>query len=84
MLLDLHMPGKDGYAFIEAFSARDELAGRVPVIAVSAYVPERTDWQAQGGPSLFFDCLTKPVHYDVLRDTVQRALAASGDTATTH
>jgi signal transduction histidine kinase len=73
VLLDLHMPGKDGYAFMTEYAAQAGVAAHTPVIAVSAYAPDgsqRTD------ASLFFESLTKPVHYEVLRDAVQRALAA--------
>ncbi|WP_407674252.1 ATP-binding response regulator [Paraburkholderia saeva] len=70
ILLDLSMPGKDGYAFVEAFAARDAPAGHAPVIAVSADAP---DADARGP---FFDCLSKPVHFEELRAAVQRALAA--------
>jgi CheY-like chemotaxis protein len=76
VLLDLHMPDKDGYAFIAEYgewAARQPGGARTPVIAVSAYAP---DGAARAEAELFFDSLTKPVHYDVLRDAVQRALAA--------
>lgn len=76
VLLDLHMPDKDGYAFMAEYEEQAEKSGeaaRTPVIAVSAYAPEpgtRTEGE------MFFDSLTKPVHYEVLRGAVQRALAA--------
>ncbi|HXZ10007.1 MAG TPA: ATP-binding protein [Paraburkholderia sp.] len=73
ILLDLHMPDKDGYTFIADFRARRTPSGQVPVIAVSAYAPE-PDTSGATGP--FFECLAKPVHYEVLRAAVQRALAA--------
>ncbi|HXZ09348.1 MAG TPA: response regulator, partial [Paraburkholderia sp.] len=73
ILLDLHMPDKDGYAFIADFAARRTPSGQVPVIAVSAYAPE-PDTSGAAGP--FFECLAKPVHYEVLRAAIQRALAA--------
>ncbi|CAB3767043.1 Sensor histidine kinase RcsC [Paraburkholderia solisilvae] len=73
ILLDLQMPDKDGYAFVREFAARDVHALRVPVIAVTAYGP---NLQTKGVENVFFECLTKPVHYDVLRNAVQRALAA--------
>jgi signal transduction histidine kinase/CheY-like chemotaxis protein len=78
ILLDLQMPDKDGYAFISEFAARDARARSVPVIAVTAYAP---GLQTHGAAHLFFDCLSKPVHYDVLRGAVQRALAAQSGTA---
>jgi len=76
VLLDLHMPDKDGYAFMVEYVERSEGLGqavRTPVIAVSAYAPE-SGARTEADP--FFDSLTKPVHYEVLRDAVQRALAA--------
>lgn len=76
VLLDLHMPDKDGYAFMAEYgetAQRSGEAARTPVIAVSAYAPE-PGTRAEG--AMFFDSLTKPVHYEVLRDAVQRALAA--------
>ncbi|BFG76806.1 hybrid sensor histidine kinase/response regulator AtsR [Paraburkholderia terrae] len=76
VLLDLHMPDKDGYAFMTEYAEKAERSGeavRTPVIAVSAYTP---DGSVRAEAGLFFDSLTKPVHYEVLRDAVQRALAA--------
>ncbi|MHB9833994.1 ATP-binding response regulator [Paraburkholderia terrae] len=76
VLLDLHMPDKDGYAFMTEYAEKAERSGeavRTPVIAVSAYTP---DGSVRAEADLFFDSLTKPVHYEVLRDAVQRALAA--------
>jgi signal transduction histidine kinase len=95
VLLDLHMPGRDGYAFLSGLDAalaageRQRAAGgqnggqnggpgggrnsRPLLIAVSAYVPEPGCVDA---PTPFFDCLAKPVHYDVLRTALQRAMAA--------
>ncbi|MFP3558633.1 ATP-binding protein [Paraburkholderia sp. SIMBA_049] len=76
VLLDLHMPDKDGYAFMTEYAEKAERSGeavRTPVIAVSAYAP---DGSVRAEADLFFDSLTKPVHYEVLRDAVQRALAA--------
>jgi two-component system, sensor histidine kinase len=74
LLLDLHMPGVDGFAFLERFHALDPhatpTASDVPVIAVSAFAPDGDD------ATSFFDYLVKPVHYDVLRDALRRALAA--------
>ncbi|HEY1610545.1 MAG TPA: ATP-binding protein, partial [Paraburkholderia sp.] len=78
VLLDLHMPGRDGYGFVVGLDAA--LAGgaqgaatRPLLIAVSAYLPELS---ADAPPTPFFDCLAKPVHYEVLRASLQRAIAA--------
>ncbi|WP_233868137.1 ATP-binding response regulator [Paraburkholderia adhaesiva] len=77
VLLDLHMPGRDGYAFIAGLDAGAAAGPRPPVIAVSADVAAVTSCDADGP---FFECLTKPVHYEVLRAAVQRALSAPRST----
>ncbi|HEX7909263.1 MAG TPA: ATP-binding protein [Paraburkholderia sp.] len=79
VLLDLHMPGRDGYAFLADFAARGGPSSGVPVIVVSAYAPEAGEageneaGEAGSGP--FFEALLKPVHYEDLRRALQRALA---------
>jgi DNA-binding NtrC family response regulator len=54
------------------------LPQRARVIAVSAYAPEL---QGSAAAHLFFESLSKPVHYDVLRAAVERALATQDDPA---
>lgn len=84
MLLDLHMPGRDGYSLMADLDMRvgtGAYPGGLPrVIAVSAYMSDLDASGPDGGgqtfPAAFFDSLTKPVHYDVLRAALQRALAA--------
>lgn len=72
VLLDLHMPGRDGYAFVAGLAAK---AGARPrVIAVSADVAALTS--SEEGENPFFDALPKPVHYEVLRAALQRAFDA--------
>jgi two-component system, sensor histidine kinase len=72
VLLDLHMPDQDGYAFFKEFSARSGASAGVPVIAVSAYPPDA----ASADAGVFFEYLVKPVHYEDLRGALQRALSA--------
>jgi signal transduction histidine kinase/ActR/RegA family two-component response regulator len=85
VLLDLHMPDRDGYAFLEDFAARGGASSGVPVIVVSAYAPEAdsvgsADSAAgeagETGLQPFFEALLKPVHYEELRSALQRALAS--------
>ncbi|MFP3563570.1 hybrid sensor histidine kinase/response regulator [Paraburkholderia sp. SIMBA_030] len=84
VLLDLHMPGRDGYTFLAEFAARGGPSSGVPVIVVSAYAPEpgtvgATAGQGEGGAAglpPFFEALLKPVHYEELRNALQRALAS--------
>jgi signal transduction histidine kinase/ActR/RegA family two-component response regulator len=83
VLLDLHMPGRDGCAFVEGLAASRSVLARPRVIAVSADVAGlaalASDTPGESTP--FFDRLTKPVHYDVLRAALQRALTAPRETA---
>ncbi|NIE68718.1 ATP-binding protein [Burkholderia sp. Ax-1719] len=73
VLLDLHMPGRDGYAFVAGLEAK---AGWKPrVIAVSADVAALTS--SGEGENPFFDALPKPVHYEVLRAALQRAFGGA-------
>jgi CheY-like chemotaxis protein len=74
ILADLHMPGKDGYSFVNEYRARREPGASVPVIAVSAYAPDLVD---PGAAILFFDYLLKPVRYEVLKSALQRAVSAT-------
>lgn len=77
VLLDLHMPGRDGYAFVAGLEARagTGMGERPRVIAVSADVAALAA-AATDGRNPFFDLLPKPVHYEVLRMALLRALDA--------
>jgi CheY-like chemotaxis protein len=74
ILADLHMPGKDGYSFVNEYRARRAVGASLPVIAVSAYAPDLVDPSAA---ILFFDYLLKPVRYEVLKSALARALSAT-------
>ncbi|MGE8491255.1 MAG: ATP-binding protein, partial [Paraburkholderia nemoris] len=91
VLLDLHMPDRDGYTFLADFAARGGPSSGVPVIVVSAYGPEADSADSAGGAGSagsagggageaglqpFFEALLKPVHYEELRSALQRALAS--------
>ncbi|MBV8262022.1 MAG: response regulator [Paraburkholderia sp.] len=79
VLLDLYMPGRDGYDFVGGLGAAPGMLALPRVIAVSADVAGLTalpDDTPGSEPAPFFDRLTKPVHYEVLRAALQRALAA--------
>ncbi|SEE78216.1 Signal transduction histidine kinase [Burkholderia sp. WP9] len=75
VLLDLHMPERDGYTFLADFAARGGPSAGVPVIVVSAYAPDG-DNDADAGSRPFVEALLKPVHYEQLRSALQRALAS--------
>ncbi|PXW17507.1 ATP-binding response regulator [Paraburkholderia caballeronis] len=76
VLLDLNMPGRDGYGFVAGLDAalKGRALHRPRLIAVSADLPDATACDAS---TPFFDCLAKPVHYEVLRAALQRALVLS-------
>ncbi|MGF6918912.1 ATP-binding response regulator [Paraburkholderia sp. 40] len=78
VLLDLHMPERDGYTFLEDFAMRGGPSAGVPVIVVSAYAPEvvRNGESGATGALSVFEALLKPVHYEDLKHALQRALAA--------
>ncbi|WP_111933586.1 hybrid sensor histidine kinase/response regulator [Paraburkholderia bryophila] len=83
VLLDLHMPERDGYTFLADFAGRSGPSSGVPVIVVSAYAPEPgetgkagEDAEGKSGAQPFFEALLKPVHYEELRNALQRALAS--------
>ncbi|REG49454.1 signal transduction histidine kinase [Paraburkholderia sp. BL6669N2] len=79
VLLDLHMPERDGYTFLADFAKRGGPSAGVPVIVVSAYAPEAEvtgKAEEEGGSQPFFDALLKPVHYEELRSALQRALTS--------
>lgn len=94
VLLDLHMPGRDGYAFMAGLEARRGVLVPPRVIAVSADVAGLAalggacdgkgggeSGKRYGEAAPFFDRLTKPVHYEVLRAALQRALTAPREAA---
>ncbi|MDE1182501.1 ATP-binding protein [Paraburkholderia sp.] len=76
VLVDLHMPKRDGIGFVAAFRERVD-ATSVPVIAISADSPDPLTEGGKGARSAnpFFERLVKPVHYDELCYVVMRALA---------
>ncbi|MFM0649735.1 ATP-binding protein [Paraburkholderia bryophila] len=83
VLLDLHMPERDGYTFLADFAGRNGPSSGVPVIVVSAYAPEPEatgkagdETEREAGAQPFFEALLKPVHYEDLRNALQRALAS--------
>ncbi|MGY6125098.1 ATP-binding response regulator [Paraburkholderia strydomiana] len=79
VLLDLHMPERDGYAFLADLAARGGPSSEVPVIVVSAYAPEggaKHGGEKENGALPFFEALLKPIHYGDLRNALQRALAS--------
>jgi signal transduction histidine kinase/ActR/RegA family two-component response regulator len=79
VLLDLHMPERDGYTFLADFATQSGPSAGVPVIVVSAYAPEEAAAGAgerEAGSQPYFEALLKPVHYEELRSALQRALAS--------
>ncbi len=70
VLMDLHMPGMDGFAAARAIRAMAGPRGRVPIIALTADAfREARDRAREAGMDGF---LTKPAHLPQLRDVLAR------------
>jgi CheY-like chemotaxis protein len=76
LFCDIAMPGRDGYALIQAIrSLPEELGGRVPAVAVTAYAsPRERDAAIQAGYDWH---LAKPIDLEELIASVFRAVSAS-------
>jgi signal transduction histidine kinase/ActR/RegA family two-component response regulator len=76
LFCDIAMPGQDGYALIHAIrSLPEELGGRVPAVAVTAYAsPRERDAAIQAGYDWH---LAKPIDLEELIASVFRAISAS-------
>ncbi len=82
VLMDLHMPGMDGFAATRAIRALAPPRGTVPIVALTADAfHESRHLALQSGMNGF---ITKPAHLPQLRDALARysaAGAAPGDAA---
>jgi PAS domain S-box-containing protein len=75
ILLDIHLPGMDGYAVLKALRAQPETRG-IPVIALSAdAMPIDVERGLAAG---FRDYLTKPVMMNELMRAIERWLKPAG------
>jgi excisionase family DNA binding protein len=72
LLLDVHMPGMDGFEVLERMEAADAL-GSIPVVLCTAY-SEKLE-QHPDVREKVAAVLTKPVSIDRLLDTVKQALS---------
>lgn len=71
VMLDIQMPGLDGYAVLERVMADEELR-RIPVVAVTAYAMAGDS--ARGKAAGFRDYITKPVRLRQLLGVVEQHL----------
>jgi signal transduction histidine kinase/CheY-like chemotaxis protein len=70
VLMDLHMPGMDGFAAARAIRALPEPRGRVPIVALTADAfHQARDLARESGMNGF---LTKPAHLPQLRAALAR------------
>jgi signal transduction histidine kinase/DNA-binding response OmpR family regulator len=76
VLMDLHMPGLDGFAAARAIRTMPPPRGRVPIIALTADAFQASrDLARQAGMDGF---LTKPAHLPQLRDALERYSGIGG------
>jgi len=70
ILMDLDLPGMDGFEALEKLRANHETAD-IPVIAVSAHA--MSEHVSKGINAGFIDYITKPIQVDQLMSTLKRA-----------
>ncbi|HEY9068224.1 MAG TPA: ATP-binding protein [Burkholderiaceae bacterium] len=79
VLMDLHMPGMDGFAAARAIRSMPPPRGRVPIIALTADAFQASrDLARQAGMDGF---LTKPAHLPQLREALERHSGIGGTPA---
>ena len=77
VLMDLHMPGMDGFAAARAIRSMPAPRGRVPIIALTADAFQASrDLARQAGMDGF---LTKPAHLPQLREALERHSGIGGN-----
>jgi two-component system, OmpR family, response regulator QseB len=76
ILVDLRMPGMDGFETIRRIRARDDEKGQLPIIVVTA--DTAIDLRERALEAGADDVLFKPVAMDALFDSIGRVLAAKG------
>jgi CheY-like chemotaxis protein len=72
ILLDINMPGMDGYQVLEVLKA-DARLRQIPVVAVTASAMPRDI--ERGKNAGFRDYLTKPLDISLFLETIDRCLA---------
>ncbi|TKD51234.1 response regulator [Sphingomonas baiyangensis] len=77
VLVDLRMPGMDGFEAIERIRARDDAKAAIPIIVVTAdTAPGLTERCLSAGAD---EVLFKPVAMDALFDAIGRIFARKSD-----
>ena len=77
VVLDLHMPGLDGFAVMEALR-QDKRYLSLPIVALTASAMQGDRERALAAG--FVDYMTKPISLSVLRNRLLDLLAAKGVT----
>jgi CheY-like chemotaxis protein len=76
ILLDISLPGMDGYQLLECLQTNPELS-TMPVVAISANAMPRDI--ERGKAAGFHDYITKPIDLNRLLQVVDEVLAPAGD-----
>lgn len=80
ILLDLHMPGIDGFAVLEALAKEDAINRETPVFVVTGDNTEQSRLRALKLRSLLL--LTKPIPLAMLRSLIDTSLRKGSGRAT--
>ncbi len=73
LLLDIHMPVKNGFDVVKGLRRQTGPNQSIPVIAISAFAQDTTE---TGMQNIFDEYLMKPVRIEALRATLTRFLSA--------
>ncbi|MAC47542.1 MAG: hypothetical protein CMI12_11920 [Oceanospirillum sp.] len=71
IVLDLNLPGRDGYSFVESYSQRAE-ADKVPILLASS-----ADMLDDSIKPHICSCVTKPIRQKVLKEQIAKCLTLS-------
>jgi len=77
IVLDLHMPGIDGFAVLEALAKEDHINRETPVFVVTGDTSEQSRLRALKLRSLLL--LTKPVPLAMIKSLVESSLKKSAE-----
>jgi two-component system phosphate regulon response regulator PhoB/two-component system alkaline phosphatase synthesis response regulator PhoP len=70
ILLDIKLPGKDGFEILKEIKSNDKFS-KIPIIMVTGYTTVHIDKAFSAGAD---DCVFKPVNISELMSSIQRLI----------